>query len=139
MKLISDLRFIEQDGKMILQVKHVEQSIVKAKCSDWEPVEVAHIPKSANVGENIKTLRMAKGLTSKKLADLIGISKSYMSEIENGSRKGFSVGAALNIARALGTTVEELHGQTEDQEILEKVNERLSDGESPVEVELKDL
>lgn len=57
--------------------------------------------------KKIKELRTAKGLTLKELSDLSGVSKSRLSELENG--QGFPNAKALEqIAKALNATMEEL-------------------------------
>nr|RDS94083.1 XRE family transcriptional regulator [Cereibacter sphaeroides f. sp. denitrificans] len=52
----------------------------------------------------LKELRKSKGLTQEQLADIVGSSKSYISEIESG--KKFPSGRLLKaIAEAVGTKV----------------------------------
>lgn len=53
-----------------------------------------------NVGENIRKERKVRNLTQKKLAELAGISNSYLSDIEVG-RTSPSLNTLLNIAKAL--------------------------------------
>jgi len=40
-----------------------------------------------NFGSRLQSYRMAKGLTGKQLADIIGISQGSLSELENGKRE----------------------------------------------------
>ncbi len=59
----------------------------------------------AGVGERIKTRRAELGWTQDQLGQKAGISKSFLSDLENGKR---SVGAEnlLDIARALGVSID---------------------------------
>jgi transcriptional regulator with XRE-family HTH domain len=61
----------------------------------------------AGVGERIKTRRLELEWTQDQLAQKAGISKSFLSDLENGKR---SVGAEnlLDIARALGVSIDYL-------------------------------
>ncbi|HTV92242.1 MAG TPA: substrate-binding domain-containing protein [Verrucomicrobiae bacterium] len=56
---------------------------------------------------NLEALRTARGLSQRALAEAAGITRQAVSAIENG-RVQPSVGIALGLARALGTSVEEL-------------------------------
>jgi transcriptional regulator with XRE-family HTH domain len=59
------------------------------------------------IGENIKRLRKAKGLTQQQLADEIGVERPYITAFERGSRiPNMSIGDA--IAKELGCTLNEL-------------------------------
>ena len=55
----------------------------------------------------LKELRKKKGLTVQQLADAVGLSKSYVSDIENGKRQANSV-RLHKFAEALGCTVFEI-------------------------------
>src|SRR5476649_404332 len=59
----------------------------------------------AGVGERIKKRRAELGWTQDQLAQKAGISKSFLSDLENGKR---SVGAEnlLDISRALGVSID---------------------------------
>jgi len=41
------------------------------------------------IGENIRKLRHAQGLTQPEFAEKIGVSRNSLSRYENGSRKGY--------------------------------------------------
>lgn len=56
-----------------------------------------------NVGNNIKNLRIRKGLTQLKLAEIVEISTVHMSHIETGS-VCMSLETLINISNALETT-----------------------------------
>ena len=56
---------------------------------------------------NLKHYRMEKGLTQAELADKLGVSKDYISQIERGIKNpGFKL--ANRISVILGKTIEEL-------------------------------
>jgi transcriptional regulator with XRE-family HTH domain len=59
--------------------------------------------------EKLREIRKARGLTGEALADLVGTSKSYISEIENGKRVP-SVKMTQQLADALGKSVYEITG-----------------------------
>ncbi len=69
----------------------------------------------APVGERIKKRRAELGWTQDQLAQKAGISKSFLSDLENGKR---SVGAnnLLDIARALGVSLDFLMTGTASQD-----------------------
>lgn len=66
---------------------------------------MADIKKS--LGLRIRQLRMAKGLTQEQLADLSGISRQYIGDVERGERN-IAIVNIEKIARALGVTLREL-------------------------------
>lgn len=61
----------------------------------------------ATVGERIRIVRESKGLTQDQLAAAAGISKSFVSEVENGKRN-VSAQNLLRIANAMEASVEYL-------------------------------
>lgn len=73
----------------------------------------------ATVGERIKEVREARNWTQEKLSDASGISKSFLSEVEN---KGKNIGLdlLLSIAQALGTTVQYLATGEGDEPIVRR-------------------
>jgi len=64
------------------------------------------------VGERVRTLREAQGLTQQALSDEVGVSRVMIAQIERGA-KAPSLPLALELARALGCTLEELAGMAE--------------------------
>lgn len=60
------------------------------------------------LGENIRFLRAGKGWTLSDLARQSGISKAYISDLENGSAGRPNIQYVYSIARALDTTLQEL-------------------------------
>jgi putative transcriptional regulator len=56
---------------------------------------------------NLRTLRVASGLTQAELADIIGVSRKTINTVESGVFVPSTV-LALKLARALGVSVEGL-------------------------------
>lgn len=67
------------------------------------------IPES-EIGKNIKALRLSQNMTIKALAERAGITKGYLSKVEN-SDKAPPVSTLLVIAKALGVTMSQLLGE----------------------------
>ncbi|MCM0757406.1 helix-turn-helix domain-containing protein [Sporomusa sphaeroides DSM 2875] len=65
-----------------------------------------------NIGERIRELRKQKNLTSEALGEAIGVSQSFISGIENGSKK-CSLETLGNICDVLGITLSDFF-KTED-------------------------
>lgn len=59
------------------------------------------------IGQRIRNIRKAKGLTQEKLAELVDISLTHMSHIETGSTK-LSLPVFVKIAQALHVSADEL-------------------------------
>lgn len=59
------------------------------------------------IGERIKAIRESKGITQNALADIIHVSPSYISRIENNS-SNLSVAYVCTIAKALGVTPQDI-------------------------------
>ena len=67
----------------------------------------------ATIGDRIKEVREAKGITQDKLATKTGLSKGFISELENGKR-GVSSDNLLKIANHLGASLDYLaRGETD--------------------------
>lgn len=60
-----------------------------------------------DIGERIKGFRKEKGLTQQELAKSTGLSRSYLSDVEN-NRKNPSIRTVESIAKKLNTTLCEL-------------------------------
>lgn len=73
----------------------------------------------ATVGERIKEVREARNWTQEKLSEASGISKSFLSEVENRG-KNISLDLLLRIAQALGTTVQYLATGEGEEPIMRK-------------------
>ena len=63
------------------------------------------------LGQKIRQLREEKGLSLNKLAKNAGISKAYLSQLENDLSKQPSADILLKIASALGITIADLLDQ----------------------------
>ena len=61
-----------------------------------------------SLSQKIKQLREEKGVSLSKLAETAGISKAYMSQLENSVSKRPSAEILFKIASALGTTIADL-------------------------------
>lgn len=61
-----------------------------------------------NLSQKIKQLRKKKGLSLGKLAETAGVSKAYLSQLENSVSKQPSAEILFKIASALGTTIADL-------------------------------
>ena len=62
----------------------------------------------------IRELRKAKGLTGEQLADMVGITKGYVSELEN-HRKTPGAKLTMELANALGCEVYDLFEGTDEE------------------------
>lgn len=71
------------------------------------------MPMAETVASRIETLRKRRGLSQRALAAAAGITRQAVGAIESG-RGQPGVASALALARALGTTVEELFGAPSD-------------------------
>ena len=85
-----------------------------------------------SLGDRVRTLRRAAGLTQEKLAEKASISAYYMGEIERGQASP-SLSAINDIAKALGVKVRDLFyfpGEDETQEeIVKEIVEILESGD----------
>ena len=63
------------------------------------------------LAENIKKLRIRKGLAQEKLARLADISTATLVKIESGIAKEPTITTVSKIANALGVSIDELVGQ----------------------------
>ena len=61
-----------------------------------------------NLSQKIRQLRKEKGLSLNKLAEEAGVSKAYLSQLENSVSKQPSAEVLFKIASALGTTIADL-------------------------------
>jgi transcriptional regulator with XRE-family HTH domain len=66
----------------------------------------------ATTGDRIREVRDSLGWTQQVLADKTGLSKGFLSDVENGHR-GISSDNLLKIANALGATLDYLAGNAE--------------------------
>ncbi len=59
------------------------------------------------LGRNLKLLREKNNMTQQQLADSVGVSRPFITDIEN-DKKTAKVQTLINIANALGCTLDEL-------------------------------
>ena len=67
------------------------------------------IPES-QIGKNIKALRLGRNLTLESLAAKAGLTKGYLSKVEN-SKKSPPVSTLIVIAKSLGVTISQIFGE----------------------------
>ena len=67
-------------------------------------------------GDRIRKVRDKKGMTQEKLADACGISKGFLSDVENNNRN-ISSQKLLSVANALGASLEYLLRGTTGQDV----------------------
>lgn len=72
--------------------------------------EQACMFEEADIGKNIKSLRVARSLTLEALANRTGYTKGYLSKVEN-SKKSPPVSTLIVIAKALGVTLPQIFGE----------------------------
>ena len=63
--------------------------------------------KLVDFGSKLKELRTQAGMTQQQLADSVGVSRPFITDIEN-DKKTAKVQTLINIANALGCTLDEL-------------------------------
>lgn len=59
------------------------------------------------MGNNIKRIRKQKGMTQGDLSEMVGVTRQYISDVEN-LKKIPSVKIAFDISKVLGTNIYEL-------------------------------
>lgn len=62
---------------------------------------------SIKLGENLKKIRIMKGITQTEIAKKLDVNRSFVSNIENGKTNP-TLSTITNLAEALGVTVNEL-------------------------------
>jgi transcriptional regulator with XRE-family HTH domain len=62
---------------------------------------------SKKLGNNLKAIRTAKNITQSELAELLGVDKSFVSNIENGKNNP-TLSTIASLAKALKVSVDEL-------------------------------
>lgn len=68
------------------------------------------------IGKRIKMLRLDRKFTQQELADVVGMTKSYLSKIEN-SDSSPPVSTLINIAKALGVKLDTFFNEQEPETI----------------------
>ena len=62
---------------------------------------------SKRLGENLKKIRTKKGISQGDIARSLGVSRGYISNIENGKTNP-TLGTIARLAKAVGASVDEL-------------------------------
>ena len=60
-----------------------------------------------SIGENLRALRMKRGLTQGELAEMVGVTRAFLCQIERGT-KNPSLQVSVEIARVLQCNLGEL-------------------------------
>ncbi|MFG6147951.1 helix-turn-helix domain-containing protein [Halobacillus sp. B23F22_1] len=68
-----------------------------------------------SIGERIRKLRLGKGLSVNQFANLSGVSKSYISNIERGVQKNPSLSVMRKLANTLDVSLEDLLAHVNEQ------------------------
>lgn len=68
------------------------------------------------LGENLKRLRMEKGLTVIKLKELSGVDDDTIRKLENGKIKDTGLQIAIKLKNVLDVTLDELYAVNENNE-----------------------
>ena len=84
--------------------------------TDQGPIEV-------DLGARIRTLRLARGETLRKLAAQAGVTESFLSQVERGVASP-SIASVQRIARALGTSIAELFATDDRAGIVVRAADR---------------
>jgi len=94
------------DAEILHDIRDYEAA--KRRIEEGEELVPSQLTYAILDGQNpIKVWREYRGLTQKQLADLSGISKAYLSQIETGKRTG-STEVAARIAKALHLLLDDI-------------------------------
>ena len=87
------------------------------------------------IGEKVKNKRVAAGLSQEKLAELCGVTPSYIGHIERGSRN-LSLNTAISISNVLGVSLDYLllDAKNDSIGVLEGISADLKNHD-PIKVE----
>ena len=78
-----------------------------------------------NVGQKIKTLRLASDLTQEELANRAGLTKGFISQVENEKfQTSISIESLSDILDVLGVSLSEFFMETESEQIVYKQSDR---------------
>ena len=89
-----------------------------------------------HLGKKIRDLRFRRGLTVQQLAELSGLSKGFISQVEN-ERTSPSLATLRDLARALNTSVAYLVVEDDSSPHIVRESERLRSGNgTPIHVEV---
>ncbi len=101
-----DYQKLIRDSEMLMDVKAYDDA--KKAIAEGEEVIPSEVTfRIIDGGNPIKVWREYRTLTQKQLADKVGISKAYLSQIESGKRKG-AMEVLASIAEALGLLLDDI-------------------------------
>ena len=93
-------------GNMLADIQAYDEA--QRAIADGEELVPSSVTYAILDGENpIRVWREHRGLTQQQVADLAGISKPYLSQLESG-RRGGSIDVLSALARALGLSIDDL-------------------------------
>ena len=72
-----------------------------------------------DIGAKIKTLRTLNGFTQEELADRCGLTKGFISQLENNYNEP-SISTLQDILKALGTNLKEFFSEEEEEQVIFK-------------------
>ena len=72
-----------------------------------------------NIGEKIKALRVANGLTQEELANRCELTKGFISQVERDLTSP-SIATLVDILESLGTNLKEFFNETEEEKLFFK-------------------
>ena len=110
-------------NRVAIRLAEVELIEMPPKTGSWQPTRMMAVPDSS-----LRARRLECALTQTELAARAGVSRQLIAAVEAG-RNMPAVGAALRLAQALATTVEELFADT-PQDVVAALGGRLRDGAS---------
>jgi DNA-binding XRE family transcriptional regulator len=86
---------------------HFQLNLVHCKDSKESRIQTIHDPVAVVFGRNVRTVRKDHHLTQAAFAKKAGLERTYISDVERGSRN-ITLASMVRIARALGTTTANL-------------------------------
>lgn len=80
---------------------------------------------SINIGQKIKNLRLTSDLTQEELANRAGLTKGFISQMENEKfQTSISIESLSDILDVLGISLSEFFSDTESQQVVYKLSDR---------------
>lgn len=100
-------RRLLQDAEMLEDIRAYDEAKQALAEGTEETIPAEVVFALLDGGNPVKVWREYRGLTQQQLADAAGISKPYLSQIENGKRTG-SATVLRSLAKALAVDVDDL-------------------------------
>lgn len=91
-----------------------------------------------SMNEKIKQLRKLKGVSQVEVANAAGINQSSYASIENGNTKSITIDVGIGIAKALGTSFNELFEIDGTNSAIDELNRQIEELQGRIE-ELKNI